>query len=388
MPESREDPFVLRLDGVDWAFWKSCDVTVEMDAVCGAFNIQSADPQGGGYKGGATALPVSAGMECEVLIGDSLVLTGYIDKVSPSLSATDHGIAISGRSRAADMVDCSAVHKPGHWLNQNALQLATILAAPFGLSVQSVGDVGAPFPSFKLEQGETAYEALDRILKQRELLACSWSDGGIVLLKAGALQNPGTLEQGVNILSASASYDMTDRYSDYLVQGQEPGSDDAWGKSVAQVHAEAKDDAVTRYRPLIVRAESRVDAAGAKQRAAWECSVRAARAVTVTVTVQGFRDAPGGAIWQENSMTGVKIPYLGIAQSLVTSRVTYRRDAQGGSTTVMELKDPKAFQPEPKKASGAAGQARALNVEKEVDLQQRQAQQARSEQQAIKKGAK
>ena len=101
-------------------------------------------------------------MRCELLISGDSVIKGHIDKVAPSFSATDHGITISGRDASADLVDCSAVHKPGHWLNQDALQLASILAGPFGVSVTAEGDIGAPIPSFKLEQGETAFEALDR----------------------------------------------------------------------------------------------------------------------------------------------------------------------------------------------------------------------------------
>jgi prophage tail gpP-like protein len=375
------DPFVLRVDGLEWKFWKNSEISVQLDAIAGTFNISAADP----WKEGARMLPLAAGMECEVLIGPEYrVLTGYIDKVSPSLSATDHGIAVSGRSKSADLVDCSAVHKPGQWINQDALQLATILAAPFGVSVRSRADVGAPIASFKLEQGETAFEALDRVLKQRELLGMSFGDGGILLAKVGDKSSPAPLEQGKNVLSASADFDLTDRFSDYLLQAQQPGNDKEWGKAAAEVHAERKDPAIKRYRPLIVRAESRQDSAGAAQRAAWECTVRAARSVSVTVTVQGFRAAPGGELWEENRLTDVKIPYLDIDQSLVTYKVTYKRDAQGGSTTVLELKDPEAFKPEPKKTKSAGGAVKPAPIEREISLQERMDQSAQARQNSLK----
>jgi prophage tail gpP-like protein len=251
--------------------------------------------------------------------------------------------------------------------------------------------VGAPIPTFKLEQGEKAFEALDKALKQREMLACPDGLGGLVLLKIGALEHSLAIKQGENLLSASADYDMTDRYSDYLVQAQNKGSDTAWGESVCAVHAEMKDGAVKRYRPLIVRAESAVDAAGARQRAAWECSVRAARSVTVSATVQGFRQGPHGEtsapLWQVNAMTDVDIPFLRIRQKLVAGKVTFKRDISSGSTTVLELKDPAAYKPEPKKLKTGDAAAANFTVQAgEKNVFEMQAAEAAARQTEIKKG--
>ena len=382
------DPITLRIDGVDWAFWKNTQVVRQMDAVAGTFAIGLADK----WVEGASALPIAAGMECQVLIGKTKILTGYIDKASPSFSASDHGIVISGRDKSGDLVDCSAVHKPGHWQGLNAEQLCAELAAPFGVDVvTAVGvDIGAPFPSFKLEQGETAFEAMDRILKQRELLIAPDGGGGLVIVTSGILTSQTALVQGENILSASAAFDMTDRFSDYLVQGQQPGNDEVYGKQAAAVHAANQDPAVTRYRPLILRAESRVDSGAAQQRAAWECTVRAARSVTVSVTVQGFRQCPDGPLWMENSLTDVDIPFLRISQQLLISKVSYARDAQGGSLTAMELKDPKSFTQEPKSAGAASGGGAApkdYTIEAEKDLQTRSAENAAKAHRTIKEGA-
>lgn len=380
------DPITLRLSGVDWTFWKNAEMSRQIDAVAGSFSIGLADK----WEQGAQALPIAGGMECEVLIGSDPFIKGYIDKVSPSFSATDHAIGITGRDASGDLVDCSAVHKPGHWLNRNALQLCTVLAQPFGISVTAEGDIGAPFPSFKLEQGETAFEAMDRALKQRELLACPDGSGGIILLKAGTRKSAVALVQGKNILQASADYDMTDRFSDYIVQGQQPGNDTVYGEAAAAVHGEAQDAAVTRYRPFIVRAEGNVNSASAKQRADWECIVRAARSVTVSVTVQGFRQygPQGGPLWMENALTGVDIPFLRISQDLVISKVTFKRDAAGGSLTVLDLKDPKAFTPEPKKqtSGGGSGGPKEYRIEAEKDLQTQAAQNAAAAQVQVKEG--
>ena len=146
---------------------------------------------------------------------------------------------------------------------------------------------------------------------------------------------------------------------------------------------------MTRYRPLIIRCETNLDPAGAKQRAEWEKTVRAARSVVVSVVVQGFRE-DNGLLWMDNSLIDVDIPYLRLQQQLLISKVTYKRDARSGSTTTLELKDPKAFQPELKKQSdkkkGAAGGAKNAPIESEQDLQTRVAEDAAKQQHQIKEG--
>jgi prophage tail gpP-like protein len=385
------DLITLRIGGVDWTYWKSVEIVRQMDAIAGAFSLTLADKWvPGAQPAGSRAqepLPVAAGQECELLIGSDPVIRGWIDKVTPSFSASEHGISVSGRDASADLVDCSAVHSPGQWNNISCLDLAKILAKPFGIEVTAEGVLGAPLPVFKLEQGEKAFEALDRALKQRELLACPDGKGGIVLLKVGAKAHSLALRQGHNILSASAEYDLTDRFSDYLVQAQRPGNDQEWGLAACAVHAAAKDAEVRRHRPLIIRAENSADSAGAQQRAAWEKSVRAGRSVSVSVTVQGFRQGQPGDVraplWQINALTEVDIPFLRISQRLLCGKVTFRRDIGPGSTTTLELKDPSAFRPEPKKKEGGA---RDFNIEMEKGLQARQTEQAEGRQSEIKKG--
>ena len=100
------DDITLRIDGVDWTYWTSVQVTRQMDAIAGTFSLALADK----WIGGAQALPIAAGMACQILIGGEQVIDGYIDQVRPSFSATAHGISVTGRDRSADLVDCAAIH--------------------------------------------------------------------------------------------------------------------------------------------------------------------------------------------------------------------------------------------------------------------------------------
>lgn len=108
------------------------------------------------------------------------------------------------------------------------------------------------------------------------------------------------------------------------------------------VTSSIKDEAVTRYRPMLIKAENSADSGTARQRAAWEKTVRAGRSVTARVVVQGFRQLGVGSeqqgpLWEINSMTEVDIPYLRLQQRLLISKVVFKRSIQSGSITELEL---------------------------------------------------
>ena len=76
-----------------------------------------------------------------VKIGADLVLTGYVDRYSSSISAGQHTIRVEGRSKSEDLVDCSALVQntsagspvtPGMQIvnGSDAVSIASKLAAP------------------------------------------------------------------------------------------------------------------------------------------------------------------------------------------------------------------------------------------------------------------
>jgi prophage tail gpP-like protein len=356
----------LLIDGVRWDGWKSFELTRQLDALCAEFALGLTDR----WTPGMVAMPLAAGMPCEVRLDDSVFLTGYIDKADFSLSAGNHAIQVSGRDKLCDLVDCSAIHKPGQWKNLNFKEIVEILAKPFNIKVmvQNSVDIGPPFPTFKLEEGETPFEAIDRIVKQRELIAIGTETGKLLIFKPGSFRAPAALIQGVNVLETSSSFDMTDRFSDYIVKGQKQGNDQNYGLACAQIRGEARDESVLRYRPMLVRAETQVDTESAIKQAKWEASVRAARAVTVTVKVLNWLAIPD-AFWVVGALVAVDLPYLKIKQDLLVTKTTYSLTLDGGTTTTLELKDPKAFDPEPPKKAAGGGSGTKTTA-KPKDLQQ------------------
>lgn len=366
------DNITLSVDGVDWTGWESLQASRSVDAMAGAFSLGLADR----VQYGGVSLPLAPGMECVLSCNGEALVTGFIDSVSQSLDAGRHGITVNGRDRSADIVDASAVHSPGSWKGASLMDICTALCAPFGIAVALEGNQGQAFSAFQIQPGESVAEAMQRLLKQRELVAMPDGRGGLRLAALAQETLSTVLQEGVNVLSASVGYDASARYSEYIVTGQIQGTDKDFGKACS-VRAKVTDEQMKRYRPLVIRASQQGGVAYMRQRARWEMTSRRAEGTSVQVTVQGWRDSTG-RLWEPGVLVPVSLPTLGISQSLLIGEVTWTRDS-GGTTTQLTLKDPSAWQPEPEEREGASGAGGSTDW----DLYVKQSEKAKAEGQKV-----
>lgn len=280
---------------------------------------------------------------CELVYNNQRLITGYVDSASISYDAQSHQISVTGRSKTADLVDCSVASK--QFINQRVESIAQSLATPFGVRVMTDVHTGKPVRSWKPDEGSTVFEAVEELARLNALLVTDNPQGDLLLTQAGTHRAPATLESGVNILSASGSFDVRDRFSDYIIKGQQKASDDIDAETAAHVVATITDPSVRRYRPLILLAEEQVNTALAKQRGQWEMNSRLGRSQTVLVTVQGWQ--VGGVFWEPNQLVSVNDPVVGVRSELLIASVLYRLDSEGGTTCELELMPVEAFSPEP-----------------------------------------
>lgn len=323
--------------------WTEMTVTRSIDAVAGSFRLVLSDRWGGDIRRDA-AIP--EGASCVVTLDGLRVLTGYIDSVEPGGDASVHEIVVSGRDRTADLVDCAAAAEgPTEWRDVTILDLARALAGPFGIEVTCPRAlVGAPFAKFKVEQGESAFDAIERACRMRALLPASDAYGNLTLGRAPNGRAEGALTYGDNILSWSAPRDMKDRYSTVIVKGQQPSVDYLPTEQVAGVEGRAGDPGIGRYRPLILIAEDAADLAAARERAGWEVNVRAARGRQYRCEVQGWRQAPDLPLWLPGLSTAVDCPPAGLEAGarMVVTRCVYSKSGRG-TTTGLELSPAGAY---------------------------------------------
>jgi len=107
----------------------------------------------------------------EVYIGTDKVLTGYVDASPISYNSQTSTMGVSGRSKTGDLVDCVATNSGGQWKNRKVEQIITDLARSCGISVKSMVDTGVRVPNFKVNEGESIFSCIDRLLETRSLLS-------------------------------------------------------------------------------------------------------------------------------------------------------------------------------------------------------------------------
>lgn len=264
------------------------------------------------------------------------LIDGYVDAAGIDYDAESHTVRVSGRSKTCDIVDCSAT--PKQYKRQTLNQIASDLCAPFGIKV--IGGAEQVIASWKPDEGSQIFHAIEDLARLQGLLVTDNANGDLVLTSAGKARGAVDLELGKNIKACSAAFDVRDRFSEYIVKGQQKGSDTSTPELAAHPKAQQSDGGVPRYRPLLIQAEDQIDVSAAQTRALWEKNTRIGKSQRIRYTVTGWTD------WIPNTIIRIKDSFAGIDTSLLLVSVEYSLDA-GGTTAVLELMHPGALVPEP-----------------------------------------
>ena len=354
------DDITVESAGMVLSGWTAVSAERGIDRAAGSFRLDV--PRTRRHRGGAAhrVSPLRPGDGVRVRLGDDLVLSGYVDLVTPRRDEQTDTLSISGRGVTADLIDCSAMNEPGQWQATTLMSIVQAIVRPFGLSARSVPGLSAHgrVDNFELEAGETAFRAIERLARLNGLVVHDDAAGNIVLARPGDapavssgmlrhLDGPdGGPDPENNVLESSAVFSAAGRFSQIVVQGQDVGRDTTFGRVAAAPQGRAVDADITRYRPLVIQAEGRVNDAGARLRAEWEVSRRAGRALTLTHLVRGWRTSATGDLWQPGTRVPVRDVSAGVFRDMLVVEARWHL-ADAGRLTTLVLQPPEAFTPRP-----------------------------------------
>ncbi len=386
------DLLTLKIGGQIYGGWKSVSIRTGIEQIAGSFDLAITER----WPNQPTEWAIPPGESCVVLIGDDVVISGYVDSVAVSYDDGSHEIKVTGRDRAGDLVDCSAPSTAFSGLTFE--EICQRLCAPFSVEVfdettggkrittkqKKAGKKGTPpkkiraiskVPKQAVQNGESVFKTLEKLGRSEGVLLVSDGEGGIVITRAGLGGDCQTmLEFGKNILRASFEHSHANLFSEITVKGQaaapNAGQFDVVHASpkgtVNRKAATTSNSGITRYRPLIIVAETQADAARCQKRAEWEAGNREAKARRVSITVQGWREDANGELWRINKRVRVKCPWMRIDEWLLIAAVSYKLD-DGGTTAELSLVPEKALDqlPEiPQAQGGAAGKFQVVGGKK------------------------
>jgi len=276
-----------------------------------------------------------------VFIGSEPIITGTIEVIEPGITATDRQISVQGRSLPGVLVDCNIEADGWEFQGLTLFNLAREFCAPFSIPVVTEGpDTDAIF-EIRAEPGQRYFDFLKQVADARGKLITDDRRGRLVISTPTIGGDPvaAIVEGDGPVVSVSARYDGTRRYSKYTVMTQFAG--------VPDLHGTSSDRAVTAYRPFarvgsFAEFEDDIDIA-----ADWERRLALSRSVSVSAVIKGWRHSSG--IWTPGDVVTLNAPsaYILRETRMIVAGVTLRIDESDGLVSELRLILPETYAGDP-----------------------------------------
>lgn len=275
---------------------------------------------------------------CRILANGSPVLTGHLEKYSPRFDENTYEMTVSGRSKTGDLVDSSHGHKKGEFLNKAPRAIIDEISGEHGVAIKGGGGARAR-EVFRLNPGETVFEAVERLARRDGFSFTDTEDGNLHLFDQPDENHAGQLIEGRDFASGSAAFDSSKRFRKTEVRGQASLDHEA---DNLQIQTEVEDENGARARRKIIVAPEFLRQQDAKRRAQHHRDRAAGRGITCEFSVARWRDA-GGAFWAPRKLIYIESPSLGVAQMMMLESVVLKQGERDGTTADLSFVDPRAY---------------------------------------------
>ena len=334
---SADDEVAILVDGKRFRFWDQVRIVRSLDAMDMVEFGAPFDSELPGFKD--TFRPFSF-KTVVITVGGTPLFTGTMVSVNPVIGNDRKTVSVSGYSLPGVLNDCTppASAFPLEYDGQGLREIATALAAPFGLTVDFQAEPGAIFERVAIEPGKRILTFLAELAKQRKLVISSTPLGKLVFLRSVETGTPvARLQQGQPpILSITPFFSPQEYYSH--ITGME-----SVVMGLAGSQFTVKNPRLTGVtRPLTFGAPDTLDA---DVKSAVEAKVGRmfGNMVSYSVRVSTWRD-PSGELWAPNTLIQLLAPDAMIyaEYKFVIRSVEFNRD-RASETATLNLVIPGAF---------------------------------------------
>lgn len=340
----------VKYKGRTYENFDSIDVTTSIDDMCGTFSFKTTlNPD----------LPFGKGSFISVYSNGKPLCSGFIEKVSGSISEGDASVTFSGRDLLGDLVDSSVVGTASQVEGAIALpELCRRYLDALGIKAQVENLAGTIEPFDKqditaVEFGAKAGETLQSFARKRQLFITSFGDGRLYIFKPPTKVSYPKLTVD-DLLDRTFSFDDTNRFykidigSEDNASAKDTGIIDAVlnlasgvSDSTEQANPISRvssvfDKSIRKTRYLQVTAEESMSDEELKQKAYEESDVRRTDGFSYSVTVPTHIYRTGTLISIEDKQAGVSGVFLIKSISYSTS--------DSGNTSNLTLCYPESYQ--------------------------------------------
>lgn len=335
----QDNQALLFVNKVIYRGWKSVNITRSINSFSSSFSLELTDK----WSPNSRDVAVKPGDLFHLHVDGTSIMDGYLDSVSISAGANEKTISVNGRSRAADLVDCS-YDGPTQFKKTTMKSIVEKLVAPFGIATSFTSDPGE-FNKININQGETVASIIGRMCLQKKLIVYTTYRSNLIFTKNGFKRATNEIIEGENLISGSVTRNNSNRFSKYTVKSQ-GSSPTAGANSLLGNVGEANDPGITRFRPKVIVSENFSSNELAIERANYEASKASAEGTRFKVVVQGWRQS-NGDLWDVNQVIALRSPALNYSGYLLCESVTFTKSQGGGTTTTLGLVRSDAYQFEP-----------------------------------------
>ena len=339
--------------GLQISGWESVEIHTGIEIMPWSFVLETTEF----YPGDESAITILEGASCQIMIGNDLVITGWVLDVLRRVTARGHVVQVTGASKSVDLVECCAEFSTYQTNSTSSIALANKVCKPFNIQVIA-DDYPSPtsIPQFSVILTETPYEIIERVCRFAAILFYDRPDGNITMGPVAAASAASGFVEGQNVEAFSALRSQVGRYSTVTAilmntntLFTSPDENNLLGQmSNLTIGTPVTDAQITRYRPLLILPENGdFNFEVTKQRAQWEVNRRYGRSQVVEVTCDSWRDS-AGALWTPNTLASVTLPSVKCTPKggLLISEIVFRRDLDGTYAEIT-LMPSQAFDPEP-----------------------------------------
>jgi len=226
MRDNQNNEITLQIGGYQISGWDTISIDSQIDTPAENWNFKLFQVDG-------DPLPkdIAGAKDIKVFYNKELVLTSIADKVAEAVSRDGHGLEISGRDLAGQLIDCSVPIFSGRQLTLEALLSQYVLAGDLGSKIHDVRIQNNAWLKNKVsvEPGEALWDAIAKAAAVTGQHVWLEPDGTLVVGDPFAspyvVQTPlrlmKPLDNSNNVLDLSYVNDVSSVFSEMKILGQD-----------------------------------------------------------------------------------------------------------------------------------------------------------------------
>jgi prophage tail gpP-like protein len=280
--------------------------------------------------------------ECQLFIGETPIITGFIESVKSQVARDQHSIQVRGRDLTADLIDCPSGQGGKSYQQARFKTILDSLLKNFRISRVFESQPTHLHPAFHVNEFEGVFSALSRIAALEGLMLITDGLGRLVITRPNIKKDPE--ETLTRALSCEYNVDVQGRFSEYDMFIPNYAQNENSSQESKPL-AVSRDKSIGRFRPFSISSDGYSDMKTAQKRVDWENAVRAAKSEKLKICLAGWQTGQG-KLWEINKTIFADFPAIGVKDKFLISGVTFKLD-QSGHQTELECTPAAAFQADP-----------------------------------------